>query len=153
MKKVLFAIVVIAAVVGFSWLNSDISSKKAQPDMAGAVSKDIVMMSDDDPRIDVWSKNFPEHADMYQAVETEAPFETEFGGNHSYSKLICYPQLTILWAGYPCHVEYYLRPTGTKTKAVVLSQVTQLKNGRTALKKTMMSLIAAEMATKLLKLK
>ena len=79
MKKVLFAIVVIAAVVGFSWLNSDISSKKAQPDMAGAVSKDIVMMSDDDPRIDVWSKNFPEHADMYQAVETEAPFETEFG--------------------------------------------------------------------------
>ena len=105
MKKVLFAIVVIAAVVGFSWLNSDISSKKAQPDMAGAVSKDIVMMSDDDPRIDVWSKNFPEHADMYQAVETEAPFETEFGGNHSYSKLIRYPQLTILWAGYPFSID------------------------------------------------
>ena len=84
-------------------------------------------------------------------AETEAPFETEFGENHSYSKLICYPQLTILWAGYPCHAEYYFRPTGTKSSCSIASDPT--KNGGTALKKTMMSLIAAEMATKLLKLK
>ena len=101
MKKVLFAVVAIAIVAGFSWLNRDISTKKAQPDMAGAQSKNIVTMSDEDPRFDAWGKNFPEYVDMYTAVETEAPFETEFGGNHSYSKLIRYPQLTILWAGYP----------------------------------------------------
>ena len=105
MKKVLFAVIAIAIVAGFSWLNRDISTKKAQPDMAGAVSKGVVEMSDEDPRFDAWGKNFPEYVDMYSAVETEAPFETEFGGNHSYSKLIRYPQLTILWAGYPFSID------------------------------------------------
>ena len=95
MKKALLAILAIIVLIGFVLFNKDISSKKAQPDMAGAISKDVVSMSDDDPRFNVWGKNFPEHMDMYQTVETEAPFETEFGGNHSYSKLIRYPQLTI----------------------------------------------------------
>ena len=63
------------------------------------------MMSDDDPRFDVWGKNFPEYVDMYTAVERDEPFETEFGGNHSYSKLIRYPQLTVLWAGYPFSID------------------------------------------------
>ncbi|WP_086289676.1 ammonia-forming cytochrome c nitrite reductase subunit c552 [Campylobacter devanensis] len=105
MKKALLAILAIIVLIGFVLFNKDISSKKAQPDMAGAISKDVVTMSDDDPRFNVWGKNFPEHMDMYQTVETEAPFETEFGGNHSYSKLIRYPQLTILWAGYPFSID------------------------------------------------
>ena len=58
-------------------------------------------------------------------AETEAPFETEFGENHSYSKLICYPQLTILWAGYPCHAEYYFRPTGSKSSCSIASDSTK----------------------------
>lgn len=105
MKKVLMAVLAVVIVVGFFMLNRDISAKKAQPDMAGAVSKDVVVMSDDDPRFEQWGKNFPEHVDMYTAVEKDAPFETEFGGNHSYSKLIRYPQLTVLWAGYPFSID------------------------------------------------
>lgn len=99
------AILAIIVLIGFFMLNKDISSKKAQPDMAGAISKNIVMMSDDDPRFDVWGKNFPEYVDMYKAVEKEPEFETEFGGNHAYSKLIRYPQLSILWAGYPFSID------------------------------------------------
>ena len=99
------AILAIIVLIGFFMLNKDISSKKAQPDMAGAISKNIVMMSDDDPRFDVWGKNFPEYVDMYKAVETQPEFETEFGGNHAYSKLIRYPQLSILWAGYPFSID------------------------------------------------
>lgn len=105
MKKNLMAILAIIVLIGFFMLNKDISSKKAQPDMAGAISKNIVMMSDDDPRFDVWGKNFPEYVDMYKAVETQPEFETEFGGNHAYSKLIRYPQLSILWAGYPFSID------------------------------------------------
>lgn len=105
MKKNLMAILAIIVLIGFFMLNKDISSKKAQPDMAGAISKNIVMMSDDDPRFDVWGKNFPEYVDMYKAVEKEPEFETEFGGNHAYSKLIRYPQLSILWAGYPFSID------------------------------------------------
>jgi len=105
MKKNLMAILAIIVLIGFFMLNKDISSKKAQPDMAGAISKNIVMMSDDDPRFDVWGKNFPEYVDMYKAVEKEPEFETEFGGNHAYSKLIRYPQLSVLWAGYPFSID------------------------------------------------
>ena len=92
---IILAVVIIA---GIFWLNSDISSKSG---VSGVKSLEAVKLSDDNPTFDEWGKNFPEYRDMYLKVETETPKYTDFGGNLAYSKLIRYPQLTVLWAGYP----------------------------------------------------
>ncbi len=100
-KSSMMPILIILAVViiaGILWLNSDISSKSA---VSGTKSLDLVTLSDENPTFDEWGKNFPEYKDMYLKVETETPKYTDFGGNLAYSKLIRYPQLTVLWAGYP----------------------------------------------------
>ncbi|TQR43146.1 ammonia-forming cytochrome c nitrite reductase subunit c552 [Campylobacter sp. MIT 12-8780] len=100
-KKLLSAIViVIVLIAGVLYLNSDIT-KKQNEGVGGILSKDLVELSDDNPTFDHWGKNFPDYLDMYLTVETEKPIATEFGGNLAYSKLIRYPQLTVLWAGYP----------------------------------------------------
>ena len=91
-------IVVIALIGGVLWLNNDVNQKQ-QESVGGIVSKNFVEMSDDNPTFDEWGKNFPDYLDMYLTVEKEKPFETDFGGNLAYSKLIRYPQLTVLWAG------------------------------------------------------
>ncbi|RDU67587.1 ammonia-forming cytochrome c nitrite reductase subunit c552 [Helicobacter didelphidarum] len=93
-------IIVIGAVL---WLNNDITKK--QQENLHVTSKDFVEMSDENPTFDHWGQNFPDHLEMYLKVENETPISTEFGGNLSYSKLIRYPQLTILWAGYPFSID------------------------------------------------
>lgn len=101
-KKILYPgiIALIILIAGVLWLNNDIS-KKQQESLGGIDSKNFVELSDDNPTFDVWGKNFPDHLDMYLKVEQEKPIPTEYGGNLAYSKLIRYPQLTVLWAGYP----------------------------------------------------
>lgn len=98
-----FGIIILVILIGgVLWLNNDVSQK--QQEGAGGIantSKKIVELSDDNPTFDEWGKNFPDHLDMYLTVEKQEPIPTEFGGNLAYSKLIRYPQLTILWAGYP----------------------------------------------------
>lgn len=108
--KSIGAIIVMALViVGFIWFNGSISDNKNVQDQGGIKSRGVVMMSDDDPRFDEWGKNFPEYVDMYTEVErAENKGEhivSEFGGNLSYSKLIRYPQLTVIWAGYPFSID------------------------------------------------
>ncbi|MCR6574771.1 ammonia-forming cytochrome c nitrite reductase subunit c552 [Campylobacter insulaenigrae] len=98
---IIILLVLIGAVL---WLNNDIS-KKQEESIGGIVSKNFVEMSDENPTFDEWGKNFPDYLDMYLTVEREKPMETDFGGNLSYSKLIRYPQLTILWAGYPFSID------------------------------------------------
>jgi len=93
-------IVVVLLIAGLLWLNNDITQKQNEG-VGGLVSKELVEMSDDNPTFDHWGKNFPDYLDMYLTVETQKPIPTDFGGNLSYSKLIRYPQLTVLWAGYP----------------------------------------------------
>ncbi|OCR91707.1 cytochrome C [Campylobacter fetus subsp. testudinum] len=97
-------IVVIVAIVAVFMLNKDIS-KKQNEGTGGIISKEFVELNDDNPTFDHWGKNFPDYLDMYLTVETEKPVSTEFGGNLSYSKLIRYPQLTVLWAGYPFSID------------------------------------------------
>lgn len=97
-------IVVIIAIVAVFMLNKDIS-KKQNEGTGGIISKEFVELSDDNPTFDHWGKNFPDYLDMYLTVETQKPVSTEFGGNLAYSKLIRYPQLTILWAGYPFSID------------------------------------------------
>ena len=101
-NKGMLPILIVGAViiiVGLLWLNQDISSKQAEN--TGVISKQLVELTDENPTFDFWGKNFPEYLDMYLKVEHETPKYTNFGGNLAYSKLIRYPQLTILWAGYP----------------------------------------------------
>ncbi|MCX2682502.1 ammonia-forming cytochrome c nitrite reductase subunit c552 [Campylobacter sp. MIT 21-1685] len=105
-KKIsLFGIVVLVVLIGaVLWLNNDIS-KKQNEGLGGIDNKNFVELSDDNPVFDEWGKNFPDHLDMYLQVETQKPIPTEFGGNLAYSKLIRYPQLTLLWAGYPFSID------------------------------------------------
>lgn len=105
-KNVMMSLIVILVLViaGVLWLNNDIN-KKQNEGVGGVISKGLVEMSDDNPTFDHWGQNFPDYLDMYLTVEKEKPFATEFGGNLAYSKLIRYPQLTVLWAGYPFSID------------------------------------------------
>lgn len=96
----ILVVIVLIVIAGMFLLNSDINKKQAEG-TGGISSKGFVEMSDENPTFDHWGKNFPDYLDMYLTVEKQAPISTEFGGNLAYSKLIRYPQLTILWAGYP----------------------------------------------------
>lgn len=97
-------VVLIVLIAGVLWLNNDITQKQNEG-IGGTISKNLVELSDDNPTFDHWGQNFPDYLDMYTKVEKEAPFSTEFGGNLAYSKLIRYPQLTVLWAGYPFSID------------------------------------------------
>lgn len=107
MKKsyTLPAILVIAVIIGIAlvMLATSIGGKKAEE--LAVSPKSVVELSDDNPTFDFWGKNYPDYLDMYLIVEKEKPKETEFGGNLAYSKLIRYPQLTQLWAGYPFSID------------------------------------------------
>ena len=97
-------VVVVVLIVGVLWLNNDIT-KKQNEGIGGTISKNLVTLSDDNPTFDHWGQNFPDYLDMYTTVEKAPEFTTEFGGNLAYSKLIRYPQLTVLWAGYPFSID------------------------------------------------
>ena len=105
-KNVTISLIVVLVIVigGVLWLNNDIT-KKQNEGVGGVISKGLVQMSDDNPTFDSWGQNFPDYLDMYLTVEKEKPIATEFGGNLAYSKLIRYPQLTVLWAGYPFSID------------------------------------------------
>ena len=98
-------ILAIAVIIGIAlvMLASSIGGKKAEE--LAVSPKSFVELSDDNPTFDFWGKNFPEYVDMYVTVEKEKPKDTTFGGNLAYSKLIRYPQLTQLWAGYPFSID------------------------------------------------
>ena len=98
-------VLVIAVIIGIAlvMLASSIGGKKAEE--LAVSPKSFVELSDDNPTFDFWGKNFPEYVDMYVTVEKEKPKDTTFGGNLAYSKLIRYPQLTQLWAGYPFSID------------------------------------------------
>ncbi|MGH2267866.1 ammonia-forming cytochrome c nitrite reductase subunit c552 [Campylobacter taeniopygiae] len=100
-------IILILLILGVLWLNNDIEQKKKDELNKNIItaSADLSLLSDDDPNYERWGKVFPEQLDMYLKVEKEKPQPTEFGGNLAYSKLIRFPQLTILWAGYPFSVD------------------------------------------------
>lgn len=105
-KNVTISLIVVLVIVigGVLWLNNDIT-KKQNEGVGGVISKGLVQMSDDNPTFDSWGQNFPDYLDMYLTVEKQKPIATEFGGNLAYSKLIRYPQLTVLWAGYPFSID------------------------------------------------
>ncbi len=102
-KSVIVLIVAVIIGIALVMLAVNISSKKVEE--VAVTPKSFVELSDDNPTFDYWGKNYPEYLDMYLTVEKEKPKTTNFGGNLSYSKLIRYPQLTVLWAGYPFSID------------------------------------------------
>lgn len=65
----------------------------------------LAQQSDDDVNPEKWGLNFPSEYDSYQNMQqTNQP--TAFGGSLPYSRLIRYPQLTALWAGYPFSADF-----------------------------------------------
>lgn len=105
-KLPVLIVVAIVVIVGLVWFNNDISSKHAQEITVHSKQLvDLAATGDENPTFDYWGQNFPEYLDMYLKVETEEPKYTNFGGNLAYSKLIRYPQLTVLWAGYPFSID------------------------------------------------
>ena len=64
-----------------------------------ANNEKTIERTDSNPTLKAWSEEYPDHLEMYMEMkDTSKP--TEFGGNTPYSKLIRFPQLTELWAGY-----------------------------------------------------
>lgn len=105
--KIMWVVIIIGIVIGggIFWLNSSITQKKYETTSNGATNS-MNRLSDSDPRFQTWGKEFPDYLDMYLSIEKQEPQATEFGGNLAYSKLIRYPQLTIMWAGYPFSADF-----------------------------------------------
>lgn len=116
-------VVVSVLIVGVIWLNRDISQKQKESTQ-GIVSKEFVEMSDENPTFDSWGRNFPDHLDMYLKVQNDKPMNTDFGGNLAYSKLVRYPQLTILWAGYAFSLDT------NEERGHFFMQIDQMETGR-----------------------
>ena len=91
-----------AAAAGLTALLMDIHEKQQQGRQYPLM---LSKATDDDVTPAEWGKNFPvEFGSYLQMAETNSP--TSFGGNLPYSKLIRYPQLTRLWAGYPFSADF-----------------------------------------------
>ncbi len=104
-KKTLWGIVIVAIIIGFlaAYIGADVAEKKGEQ---SAINKGpAIGLSDDDPRFEVWGKNFPTQLDMYLKMETLPLDETGFGGNVPYNKLERFPQLVKMWAGYPFSID------------------------------------------------
>ena len=86
----------------------------------------LMMLKVDDDHVDpaLWGKNFPVHYDQYLQMN-ETGTATQYGGGLPYSKLLRYPQLVRLWAGYPFSVDY------NQKRSHYFSQIDQLDTRRT----------------------
>lgn len=104
-NKLLYSVVFILAVIAGAALFAlftDINDKKNQerhyPLMLNKVS-------DTNPDIREWGKNFPTQYDDTVAMK-DIFFETPFAGSLPYSKLMRYPAATTFWQGYAFAVDY-----------------------------------------------
>ena len=104
-SSVMPIVLIVAIIIGIAIVALLINISTKKNETMALAPKSFVELNDDNPTFDHWGKNYPEYLDMYLKVETEQPKSTNFGGNLAYSKLIRYPQLTILWAGYPFSID------------------------------------------------
>lgn len=86
-----------------SWLLISISSHKAEEknSYAGIISP----MTEEKITPKDWGVNFPFHYNSFMKMHETLP-ATPFAGGEPYSKLIRYPALTEIWAGYPFSADY-----------------------------------------------
>ena len=80
-------------------------------------------LSDDDPRIETWGADWPEYVEMYMETQDMSK-PTPFGGNLPYSKLVRYPGMTVLWAGYAFALDF------NEERGHYYSQIDQMETKR-----------------------
>ncbi|PAF44650.1 ammonia-forming cytochrome c nitrite reductase subunit c552 [Helicobacter sp. 11S02629-2] len=120
-------IIIIILIIAIAWFNHSINSKKEEAAAKLKAQTSItstVSLSDDDPRFTTWGKLFPSYLDMYLSVTKKPSNYTDFGGNVSYSKLIRFPQLTQIWAGYAFAVDF------NEERGHYYAQIDQMETGR-----------------------
>lgn len=83
----------------------------------------LFKVEDSNPDPDLWGKNFPQQLASYNEMKDNNQ-PTRFGGSLPYSKLIRFPQLTRLWAGYPFALDF------NEERSHYYSQVDQLETKR-----------------------
>lgn len=95
----LIAVVLGAAMFAlFADIDEKLDEEKSYPMMLHKVS-------DLNPDIKEWGKNFPSQYDSFVAM-ADIAFETPFAGSLPYSKLIRWPAATKFWSGYAFGVDY-----------------------------------------------
>lgn len=121
-KKILVGALGLGVVVSAAvfLLYKDISHKQAD-----GKNYPLMLAKLDDKNVDfaAWGKNFPTHLEMFESTQ-DMNLTTDFGGSNPYSKLIRYPQLTVLWAGYPFSVDF------NEERGHYYSQIDQMETKR-----------------------
>lgn len=104
-KKSLYTVAFLVAVVLgalmfalFANIGKKLEEEKSYPMMLHKVS-------DINPDIREWGKNFPSQYDSFVSME-KITMETPFAGSLPYSKLIRWPASTVFWDGYAFAVDY-----------------------------------------------
>lgn len=123
MKKFIYFVCFLVAVVlgaGMFALFADIGEKKGQE---RAYPLMLNKVSDTNPSIKEWGKNFPSQYDSFVAMKDIA-FQTNFAGSLPYSKLIRWPAATKFWNGYAFAVDY------SRPRLHFYSQIDQLETMR-----------------------
>ena len=104
---------------GVAYLIVDVFEKKEEARHYPNLNQSL---DDDLPFPKLWGLNFPNQLSTFNQMKNDSP-ETQYGGGNPYSKLIRFPQLTRLWAGYPFaadfneeHSHYYTQLDQAETK-------------------------------------
>lgn len=101
-KLAIIAIVVVGVSFGISMLRTNISEKKAEGRVYPML---LAQLSDDDVSPEKWGQSFPSQFEAYYRTKEDHAY-TPYGGSLPYSKLIRFPQLTRLWAGYAFALDF-----------------------------------------------
>jgi nitrite reductase (cytochrome c-552) len=94
------ATVIIVFTLGL--LASSIIERRAETEY---VYKPQVKLTDEEPRNDVWGKNFPREYQSYLKT-SETDFRSKYNGNAMIDMLEVDPRLVVLWAGYSFSKDY-----------------------------------------------
>jgi nitrite reductase (cytochrome c-552) len=96
------AVLAALGTVGVLALLQNIALRQAE---AREVAFRVVEITEDTYESSVWGKNFPRQFDTFMRTE-EYGIDTPFGGNVPYEKLDKYPQLRIMWQGFPFELSF-----------------------------------------------
>ena len=102
-QKYLFSIVAgVTLALGLAALLTSIAQRR---EAGKHTLPDLAALSDDDVSPESWGRSFPAQLSAHLSMKNGSP-ETFFGGGLPYSRLIRFPQLTRLWAGYPFAIDF-----------------------------------------------
>jgi nitrite reductase (cytochrome c-552) len=116
-------IVVFSGIAAAILLGAFLVSIARRAEAAKHTLPELAVLSEADVRPEVWGRAFPEHFARYSAMKENSE-TTPFGGSLPYSKLLRYPQLTRLWAGYPFAADF------NEERSHIYSQVDQMETKR-----------------------